>query len=68
MPRTGHYVMGLLMFCMAFIFTMGLASFLQQAALTRQQEQIAAAPPTHLEAPMVSMLPEGSSAYRKASF
>jgi hypothetical protein len=67
MPRTGHYVMGLIMFCLAFIFTMGLASFLQQAALARQQEQMAAAAPKHIEAPMVSMLPDGS-AYRKASF
>jgi hypothetical protein len=67
MPRTGHYVMGLLMFCMAFIFTMGLASFLQEAALARQQQEIAAAAPTHIEAPMVSMLPDGSP-FRKASF
>jgi hypothetical protein len=55
------------MLCMAFIFTMGLASFLQEAALARQQQQIATAPSTHTEAPMVSMLPEGSY-YRKASF
>jgi hypothetical protein len=48
---------------LAFVFTMGLASFLQQAALTRQQ----AAAPAQVEMPIVSMLPLGSY-YRKASF
>jgi len=36
MLRTGHYLLGLLMFGSAFAFTRGLASFLQQAALARQ--------------------------------
>ena len=63
MLRTGHYLFGLLMFGLAFAFTMGLASFLQQAALTRQQ----AAAPAQIELPVVSMLPPGSY-YRKASF
>jgi hypothetical protein len=67
MPRTGHYLFGLLMFCLAFAFTMGLASFLQQAALTRQQARA----PAELDLPLVSILPAGSysgSSYRKASF
>lgn len=63
MLRTGHYLFGLLMFCLAFVFTMGLASFLQQAAMTRQQ----AATPAQVEMPVVSMLPPDSY-YRKASF
>jgi hypothetical protein len=63
MPRTGHYLFGLVMFCLAFVFTMGLASFLQQAAVARQQ----AAAPAQVEMPMVSLLPPGSF-YRKASF
>ena len=63
MLRTGHYLFGLLMFCLAFVFTMGLASFLQQAALTRQQ----AAASAQVDRPIVSMLPSGGY-YRKASF
>ena len=63
MLRTGHYLFGLVMFCLAFVFTLGLASFLQQAALTRQQ----AAASAQVELPIVSLLPPGS-AYRKASF
>lgn len=62
MLRTGHYLFGLLMFGLAFAVTMGLASFLQQTALTRQQ----AAVPAQIELPVVSM-PSGSY-YRKASF
>ena len=64
MPRTGHYLFGLVMFCLAFAFTMGLASFLQQAAMARQQAVVA----TQVEMmPAISMLPtEGY--YRKASF
>ena len=63
MLRTGHYLFGLLMLCLAFVFTMGLASFLQQAAMTRRQ----AAAPAQAEMPIVSMLPP-ASLYRKASF
>lgn len=63
MLRTGHYLFGLLMFSLAFAFTMALASFLQQAAMTRQQ----AAVPTRIELPVVSMLPPGSP-FRRASF
>jgi hypothetical protein len=63
MPRTGHYLFGLLMFCLAFVFTAGLGSFLQQAAIARQQ----AAAPAPVDMPMVSLLPPGSF-YRKASF
>jgi hypothetical protein len=63
MPWTGHYLFGLLMVCLAVVFTLGLASFLQQAALTRQQ----AAASAQVELPIVSLLPPGS-AYRKASF
>ena len=58
----GALPVGLLMFGLAFAFTMGLASFLQQTALTRQQ----AAVPAQIELPVVSM-PSGSY-YRKASF
>jgi hypothetical protein len=64
MPRTGHYLFGLVMFCLAFAFTMGLASFLQQAAMARQQAVVA----TQVEMmPVVSMLPPGAY-YRKATF
>jgi hypothetical protein len=63
MPQTGHYLFGLVMFCLAFAFTMGLASFLQQAAVARQQ----AAAPAAVEMPIVSMLPPASY-YRKATF
>ena len=63
MLQAGHYLFGLVMFCLAFAFTMALASFLQEAALTRQQ----AAAPTQVELPVVSLLPPGSY-YRKASF
>lgn len=73
MPRTGHYLFGLLMFCVAFAFTMALGSFLQQAAMTRQI-QLAAAP-SQVESPVVSLLPTSGypsgypgSYYRKASF
>ena len=65
MPQTGHYLFGLVMFCLAFVFTMGLASFLQQAAITHQQD--AAASVQQAEMPVVSLLAEGSH-YRKASF
>jgi hypothetical protein len=37
MPQTGHYLFGLLMFCAAYAFTIGLASFLEQAAISRQR-------------------------------
>jgi hypothetical protein len=66
MSWTGHYLFGLLMFSLAFVFTMGLASFLEQAAVTRQQ----AAAPAEV-GPVVSMLPAGAhygSYYRKTSF
>lgn len=63
MLRIGHYLFGLLMFCLAFVFTMGLGSFLQQVAITHQQ----AVAPVQVELPVVSMLPPGSY-YRKASF
>ena len=67
MPRTGHYLFGPLMFCVAFAFTMALGSFLQQAAMTRQ----VAAAPSQVELPVVSLLPTSGSPgsyYRKASF
>jgi hypothetical protein len=67
MLQTGGYLFGLLMFCLAFAFTMALASLLQEAALARQQ----AANPTQVELPVVSMLPAtgySGSYYRKASF
>ena len=65
MPRTGHYLFGLLMFCLASVFTMGLASFLQQAAIARQQ----AAAPAPVEVSAVSTTPSAPSSYfRKASF
>jgi len=51
------------MFCLAFAFTMGLGSFLQQAATTHQQ----AAAPAQVELPVVSMVSPGSY-YRKSSF
>ena len=63
MLRTGQYLFGLLMLCAAFVFTMGLGSFLQQAAIARQQ----AAAPAPVELPVVSMLPQGSY-YRRATF
>ncbi len=63
MAPTGHYLFGLLMFALAFVFTMALGSFLQQAAMTRQQAEA----PTQVEFPVVSMLPP-ASLYRKASF
>ena len=63
MLQTGHYLFGLLMFCLAFAFTMALASFLLEAAVTRQL----AAAPAQVEMPIVSMLPP-ASLYRKASF
>lgn len=65
MPQTGHYIVGLVMFCLAFMFTMGLGSFLQQAALV-QQQQVAAAT-TQFDMPLVSMLPPAAEV-RKASF
>jgi hypothetical protein len=46
------------MFCVACAFTIGLASFLQQAAISRQRAAVL---------PVVSLLPEGGY-YRKASF
>jgi hypothetical protein len=61
MERT--YLVGLVMFCLAFAFTMGLASFLQHVAIARQQ----AAASMQIEPPMVSMLPPAPT-YRKASF
>jgi drug/metabolite transporter (DMT)-like permease len=64
MPRTGHYLFGLVMFCLAFAFTMGLASFLQQAAMARQQAVVAAQVETM---PVISML-QMDGYYRKASF
>lgn len=63
MLQTGHYLFGLLMFCLAFAFTMALAIFLQEAAVTRQL----AGAPAQVETPIVSMLPP-ASLYRKASF
>jgi hypothetical protein len=65
MLRTAHYLTGLLMLCLAFVFTMGLGSFLQHAAVLRQQQEQQAEANTPIEMPLVSMLPSG---YRKASF
>ncbi len=67
MLQTGRYLFGLLMFCLAFAFTMALASFLQEAAVTRQQT----AAPAQVELPIVSLLPASGypgGYYRKASF
>ncbi|HEY2871217.1 MAG TPA: hypothetical protein VGJ56_04835 [Reyranella sp.] len=63
MPQTGHYLSGLLMFCVAYAFRIGLASFLQQAAISRQR----AASIQQAALPVVSLLPEGGY-YRKTSF
>jgi hypothetical protein len=60
MQRT--YLVGLVMFCLAFGFTMGLGSFLQHVAIARQQ-----AASVQVEPSMVSMLPPAAP-YRKASF
>jgi hypothetical protein len=65
MPQTGHYLFGLVMFCLAVAFTIGLGSFLQQAAIARQQEATASV--QQAEIPVVNLPPEGSY-YRKASF
>jgi hypothetical protein len=64
MPRTGHYLFGLLMFCLASVFTLGLASFLQQAAIASQQAAVAAP----VEVSVVSATPAAPSYFRKASF
>ena len=61
MQRT--YLTGLVMFCLAFAFTMGLGSFLQHVAVACHQT----AASVQVEPPMVSMLPP-AAIFRKASF
>jgi drug/metabolite transporter (DMT)-like permease len=61
MPVSAQYWMGLLMLCVAAVFTVGLGSLLQHRAINRHQ----AATVAYSEAFAVSVLPP---VYRKASF
>lgn len=64
MERAPRYWLGLLMFCMAAVFTAALGSVLQSRAIARQQAAIAAQAGEPLTA---SLLPP-TAHYRRASF
>lgn len=64
MEHAPRYWLGLLMFCMAAIFTAALGSLIQYRAVAQQQAAIAA----YGEEPLTASLLPQTAHYRKASF
>lgn len=64
MEHAPRYWLGLLMFCMAAVFTVVLASVIQYRAIAAQQASIAA----HDSEPLTASLLPPTAQYRKASF
>ena len=64
MGHTPRYWLGLLMFCIAAVFTAVLGSAMQYRAIAQQQVALAA----HADEPLTASLLPPTAHYRKASF